>query len=79
MVAIPAKHSGINRVVVEAHTDPCVQFVYLTIETDDGDDDSPPEPVRLCLEGIEAVDDMIDKLVTVRNRVWPFPAYTVPA
>lgn len=71
MVAIPAQHSEITRAVVESHADPCVSFVYLTIETDDD------ETIRLCMDGVEAVDDMINKLVAVRNRLWPFPAYQV--
>jgi len=77
MVAIPAQHSEITKAVVESHSDPCVSFVYLTIETDD--DATTLEPIRLCMDGVEAVDDMINKLVAVRNRLWPFPTYQVPA
>jgi len=73
MVAIPAKSDEITQVTVEPHPDPTESYVYLTIETDDD------STVRLCMEGIEAVDDMINKLVAVRNRLWPFPAYQVPA
>lgn len=76
MVAIPAQHSEITRAVVESHPDPCVSFVYLTIETDD--DETTLEPIRLCMDGVEAVDDMINRLVSVRNRLWPFPAYQAP-
>ncbi len=73
MVAIPSKSNEITKVTVEPHPDPTKSYVYLTIETDNG------STVRLCMEGIEAVDDMINKLVSVRNRSWPFPAYQVPA
>ena len=73
MVAIPSKSDEITKITVEAHPDPTVSFVYLTIETDGN------STVRLCMDGVEAVDEMIDKLLAVRNRVWPFPVYTVPA
>lgn len=71
MVAIPSKSDEITKVTVEAHPDPTESFIYLTIETD------ATATVYLCLDGVEAVDDMIDKLIAVRNRVWPFPMYQV--
>ena len=71
MIATPSKSQEIVKCVVEARPASTAgpEFVYLTIGTD------ADRTVHLCLCGIEAVDDMIDKLIAVRNRVWPYPLY----
>lgn len=73
MMAIPSKSQEITRCTVETHLASHAgrTYVYLTIETD------ADRTVYLCLNGVESVDDMIDKLIAVRNRTWPFPLYQV--
>jgi hypothetical protein len=73
MIAIPAKADEITKATVEEHPNPCMPYVYLTVETD------ATETVYLCLIGLDSIDDVINKLIAVRNRVWPFPRYEVPA
>jgi hypothetical protein len=75
MIAIPKKSNEVVKCTVEANPVACAswekEYVYLTLETD------ADKTIMLALAGIEAVDDMIDRLIAVRNRVWPFPVYQV--